>query len=172
MRDPFGHVEQGPQVDQIQFDSIMRNIESEETEGVPIVAGGSRKFDKGYYVEPTIFVDVPDTAIIQREEIFGPVMGIAKWSEEAEVIRRANDSNYGLAAGIFTSNLSTAMRVQRHLKAGTVWINTYNIFDNATPFGGYKESGVGREKGEDALNNYLLTKTITMPQVGDPCWSR
>merc|ERR1712137_615780 len=145
--DPFGDVDQGPQVDQI-------------------------KFDKGFYVEPTIFVDVPDTAIIQREEIFGPVMGIAKWSEEAEVIRRANDSNYGLAAGIFTSNLSTAMRVQRHLKAGTVWINTYNLFDNATPFGGYKESGVGREKGKDALNNYLLTKTVTMPQVGDPCWSR
>jgi len=168
--DPFGDVDQGPQVDRIQFDRIMGYIESGREAGLNLAAGGARAFEKGYFIEPTIFVDVPDSAKLQKEEIFGPVMGITKWSDEAEVIRRANDTNFGLAAGLFTSNIHTATRVQRHIRAGTIWINTYNVFDNATPFGGYKESGIGREKGRDALNNYLVTKTVTMPIQGDPAW--
>merc|ERR1712050_142516 len=143
--DPFSQVDQGPQVDQIQFDRIMSYIESGKEAGIKLAAGGARALEKGYFVQPTIFVDVPDDAKLQKEEIFGPVMGIAKFSSEEEVLRRANDTNFGLASAIFTKNINTAMRVQRHIKAGTVSANTYNIFDNATPFGGYKDSGVGRE---------------------------
>jgi len=138
--------------------------------GMKVAAGGSRKFDKGYFIEPTIFVDMPDSSKLMSEEIFGPVMGITKFSSESEAIRRANGSNYGLAAGVFTESLDTAMRVSRHIQAGTVWINCYNIFDNATPFGGYKDSGVGREKGQEALKNYSATKCVTMPIKGDPRW--
>lgn len=168
--DPFGEVDQGPQVDKLQFDRIMGYINEGRNSGLTLAAGGGRKFDKGYFVEPTIFVDMPDTTKLWKEEIFGPVMGITKFKNEDEVIRRANDSPYGLAAGVFTENLSTAMRVTRHLQAGTVYVNCYNIFDAATPFGGYKESGVGREKGKEALKNYLATKCVTIPIKGDPRW--
>merc|ERR1712110_1371876 len=119
--------DQGPQVDQLQFDRIMSYIESGKQAGLNLAVGGARAFDKGYFVEPTIFVDVPDDAKLQREEIFGPVMGIAKWSDEQDVLRRANDTNFGLASAIFSSNIHTITRVQRHIKAGTVWVNTYNI---------------------------------------------
>jgi len=168
--DPFTEVDQGPQVDQIQFNRIMSYIDSGREAGLNLAVGGARATDKGYFVQPTIFIDVPDDAKLQKEEIFGPVMGITKFSDEAEVIRRANDTNFGLASSIFSNNIHTVTRVSRHIKAGTVWVNCHNIFDNATPFGGYKESGVGREKGKDALNNYLMTKTVTMPIQGDPAW--
>lgn len=168
--DPFEKVDQGPQVDKIQFDRIMNYIDSGKTSGMNLATGGARKGDVGYFIEPTIFTDMPDENKLMKEEIFGPVMGIAKFKDEADVIRRANDTNFGLAAGLFSSNVHTINRVQRHIKAGTIWVNCYNIFDNATPFGGYKDSGVGREKGEDALKNYLATKTITMPIQGDPAW--
>lgn len=168
--DPFGQVDQGPQVDKLQFDRIMGYIDQGKSSGLNLAAGGARKFDTGYFVEPTIFVDMPDSSKLFSEEIFGPVMGIAKFSDEADVVRRANASRYGLAAGVFTSNINTANRVSRHIRAGTVWINCYNVFDNATPFGGYKESGVGREKGQEALKNYLETKCVTMPLTGDPRW--
>jgi aldehyde dehydrogenase (NAD+) len=168
--DPFGQVDQGPQVDKLQFDRIMGYINEGRASGLKLAAGGTKKFDKGYFIEPTIFVDMPDTSKLHNEEIFGPVMGISKFSEESDVLRRANASKFGLAAGIFTGSLDTATRVQRHIRAGTVWINCYNVFDNATPFGGYKESGVGREKGQEALKNYLMTKCVTMPISGDPRW--
>jgi len=169
--DPFAvGVEQGPQVDRLQFDRIMSYIDEGRASGMRLAAGGNRKFDRGFFVEPTIFADMPDDSKLMREEIFGPVMGITKFSDEGEVLRRANASPFGLAAGVFTRSLDRATRVQRHLRAGTVWINTYNIFDNATPFGGYKQSGIGREKGQEALKNYLATKTVTMPIAGDPRW--
>lgn len=168
--DPFGEVDQGPQVDKLQFDRIMSYINEGRNSGLNLVAGGARKFNKGYFIEPTIFADMPDSSKLMSEEIFGPVMGITKFSSESEVIRRANDSRFGLAAGIFTESLDKAMRVSRHIQAGTVWINCYNIFDNATPFGGYKDSGVGREKGQEALKNYTSTKCVTMPIKGDAKW--
>jgi len=168
--DPFGQVDQGPQVDNIQFDRIMNYINHGKESGMNVATGGARKGDKGYFIEPTIFTDMPDESRLMREEIFGPVMGITKFSTEEEVIRRANDTPFGLAAGLFSKDISTLTRVQRHIKAGTIWMNCYNIFDNATPFGGYKDSGVGREKGEDALKNYLATKTITIPIEGDVGW--
>mmetsp|Transcript_46299 Transcript_46299/g.83663 ORF Transcript_46299/g.83663 Transcript_46299/m.83663 type:complete len:582 (+) Transcript_46299:64-1809(+) len=168
--DPFATVDQGPQVDKIQFDKIMGYIKEGQDSGLTLAAGGARKFDTGFFIEPTIFVDMPDSSKLMKEEIFGPVMGITKFRSESEVLRRANDSKYGLAAGVFTESLDTAMRVSRHLQAGTIWINTYNVFDDAAPFGGYKESGVGREKGQEALSNYLATKCVTMPIKGDPKW--
>jgi len=170
--DPFGEVDQGPQVDQLQFDRVMGFINRAKADGVKILTGGERAHDVGYFIKPTVMVDVPDNTEMQREEIFGPVMGVSKWSDEDEVIARANDSNFGLAAGIFSNNVHTINRVTRRLKAGTVWVNCYNNFDAATPFGGYKESGVGREKGSEALKNYLATKTVVQPLSGELGWYR
>lgn len=170
--DPFGEVDQGPQVDQLQFDRVMGFINRAKESGVKIVAGGERAHDVGYYIQPTVMVDVPDSMEMQREEIFGPVMGVAKFSDEDDVIARANDTNFGLAAGVFSNNVHTLNRVTRRLRAGTVWQNCYNNFDAATPFGGYKESGVGREKGPEALKNYLQTKTVIAPLSGELGWYR
>eukprot|EP00479_Gromia_sphaerica_P012337 TRINITY_DN646_c0_g1_i3.p1 TRINITY_DN646_c0_g1~~TRINITY_DN646_c0_g1_i3.p1 ORF type:complete len:132 (-),score=31.77 TRINITY_DN646_c0_g1_i3:143-538(-) len=106
---------------------------------------------KGYYVEPTLFTDVNDDMKIVKEEIFGPVGVILKFKTEEEAIRRANDTEFGLAAAVFTQNVSKAIRVSNQLEAGTVWINNYNAFDAQFAFGGYKQSGIGRENGEYAL---------------------
>jgi len=170
--DPFTEVDQGPQVDKLQFDRIMGFMDRAAAEGIKCATGGARQGDVGFFVKPTVFVDVPDDSEMQRQEIFGPVMGITKWSDEADLIRRANDSNFGLAAGIFCDNIHTVNRVSRQLKAGTVWVNCYNVFDAATPFGGYKESGVGREKGSEALKNYLQTKLVMQPLQGEVGWYR
>lgn len=170
--DPFGEVDQGPLVDKLQFDRVMGFINGAKESGVKIATGGAQFGDTGYFVEPTVMVDIADDNFAQRNEIFGPVMGVSKFSSEDEVIARANDSNFGLAAGVFTNDVHTINRVTRRLKAGTIWVNCYNVFDNATPFGGYKESGVGREKGPDALKNYLQTKTVVQPMTGDLGWYR
>lgn len=170
--DPFTSVDQGPQVDQLQFNRIMSFIDGARDAGYGIATGGARKGDVGYYIEPTILVDVPDDAKAMKEEIFGPVMGISKFSTEDEVISRANNSNFGLAAGLFSQNPATINRVSRRIRAGTVWVNCYNNFDSATPFGGYKDSGVGREKGVHALHNYLQTKSVIQPLVGNTGWYR
>lgn len=170
--DPFGDVDQGPQVDKLQYDRVMGYIQRAKEAGVQIATGGERVHDTGFFIKPTIMVDVPDNAEAQREEIFGPVMGVSRWSDENEVIARANDSNFGLAAGVFSDNVHTVNRVTRRLKAGTIWVNCYNNFDSATPFGGYKESGCGREKGAEGLKNYLQTKTVIQPLSGDIGWYR
>lgn len=170
--DPFTEVDQGPQVDQLQFDRVMGFINRAKDSGIPLVTGGARAHDTGFYIQPTIFSDVPEDVEMWTDEIFGPVMGISKFSDEDDVVRRANNSEFGLAAGVFSNDANTLMRMQRRLRAGTVWLNCYNVFDNATPFGGYKNSGVGREKGEIALNNYLQTKTVIQPIVGDSHWYR
>jgi len=170
--DPYSDVEQGPLVDSLQFDKVMGYIQSGIDSGATVAAGGRRMFDKGYFVEPTIFTDVKDDAQIWKEEIFGPVLGITKFSSEEEAIRRANDTNFGLAAGVWSNNVDTINRVSRALRAGTIWVNCYNVFDNTTPFGGYKDSGTGREKGHYALKNYLQPKVVVMPQVGNLAWSR
>lgn len=167
--DSFETVDQGPQVDQIQFDRIMAYIDHGKGQG-RVMCGGKRLGDKGFYIEPTIFADMKDDDKVMREEVFGPVMAVAKWSTEEEVIRRANDTSFGLAAGLFTKDVANVARVSRALRAGTVWVNCWNVFDNSTPFGGYKESGIGREKGKAALDNFLQTKTVTMPIKGDPTW--
>jgi len=170
--DPFTEVDQGPQIDKLQFDRIMGYISRAKEMGIEPVVGGSRVSQTGFYLSPTIFADLPDSSEIQEQEIFGPVMGISKWSKEDEIINRANNSNFGLAAGIFSNDVHTINRVSRRLKAGTVWINCYNNFDSATPFGGYKDSGVGREKGYEGLKNYLQTKTVIQPLQGELGWYR
>jgi aldehyde dehydrogenase (NAD+) len=152
--------EQGPQVDKDQFEKILSYIEAGKREGASLLCGGKRVGDRGYFVEPTIFADVKDTMSIAREEIFGPVLAIMKFKTAEEVIARANETPFGLAAAVWTSNVFTMQKVSRELKAGTVWVNCYNVLDHVTPFGGYKDSGIGRELGSYVINHYTEVKTI------------
>ncbi|KAI5063371.1 hypothetical protein GOP47_0022292 [Adiantum capillus-veneris] len=168
--DPFQKgVEQGPQVSDEQFDKVMGYIKIGQEEGARLLTGGERFGSKGYYIKPTIFADVQDGMTISKEEIFGPVQSITKYKKLSEVIERANASPYGLAAGVFTKNLDTANTLSRALRVGTVWINCFDVFDAAIPFGGYKMSGHGREKGVYSLNNYLQVKAVVTP-IRDPAW--
>jgi len=124
------------------------------------VLGGRRWGNKGYYIEPTIFKDVQDNMTIAREEIFGPVMQILKFKDYDEVIARANSTEYGLGAGVVTNSVSLAQKLVNGIRSGTVYVNCYDVFDCNTPFGGFKNSGLGRELGEYALRNYLEPKTV------------
>ena len=162
--DPMDHkTEQGPLVDKIQFEKVLGFIETGKKEGAKVLAGGGRVGKKGYYVAPTVFVDAKDSSTIAKEEIFGPVLTIFKFDTEDEVIERANATIFGLAAGICTRDTGRALRVASRLRAGTVWVNTYNSFDAAQPFGGFKQSGHGRELGAAGLDNYTELKTVVIP---------
>jgi len=159
-------IDQGPQVDKIQFLKVLGYIEKGIEEGATLRLGGHRHGNKGYFIEPTIFTDVKDDMVIAKEEIFGPVMSIFKFKTDEEAITRANATKYGLAASVVSENGARAISTAHQLRAGTVWINTHNSFDAAVPFGGYKESGHGRELGFEAMENYLETKTVMMPLTG------
>jgi len=159
--DPFkSDTYQGPQISKEQFDSVMSYIEAGKTEGAKLVMGGHRHGNQGYYVEPTIFTEVNESMKIMKEEIFGPVVAIDKFKTIDEIIERAHMTNYGLAAAVFTKDISKAFSIANRLKAGTVWVNCYNLFSHSAPFGGYKESGLGREGGKYALDNYTELKTV------------
>ena len=163
--DPFDEkTEQGPQVDKAQFDKVMGYIESGKREGARLLCGGNRVGERGFFIQPTVFSDVQDGMKIAQEEIFGPVMSILKFSEVDEVIERANRTMYGLAAAVWTKDISKALKVANGVRAGTVWINCYNVFDPAAPFGGFKQSGMGRELGEYGLQQYTEVKTVTVQQ--------
>jgi len=146
-----------------QLETVLRYIESGRSEGATLVAGGARAdigTGKGYFVQPTIFADVAPAMTIAREEIFGPVLAAIEFADLDEAIARANDSAYGLAAGVWTRDIKKGHYVARKLQAGTVWINTYNVYDTAAPFGGYKQSGFGREMSAHALEHYTQVKSV------------
>ncbi|MCF6286129.1 MAG: aldehyde dehydrogenase family protein, partial [Candidatus Hydrogenedentes bacterium] len=150
----------GPLVSEEQFDRVTAYMESGVAEGAEAVCGGKRAGDKGYFVEPTVLVNTNPSMKVVQEEIFGPVVTAMPFTDIDEIAAVANDTVYGLAAGIWTQDISKAHRLASRIRAGTVWVNCYNIFDAAMPFGGYKESGWGREMGAQALENYLQTKSV------------
>ncbi|MFZ0773282.1 MAG: aldehyde dehydrogenase family protein [Candidatus Sulfotelmatobacter sp.] len=150
----------GPLVSQEQLSRVCGYLEAGFSEGATALTGGHKKGDKGYFVEPTVLVNTREDMKVVREEIFGPVVAAMPFDDPEEIMPRANDSEYGLAAAVWTSDISKAHRTAEYLHAGTVWINCYNIFDAALPFGGYKQSGWGREMGHDALSLYTQTKAI------------
>jgi aldehyde dehydrogenase (NAD+) len=161
--DPFdAKTEQGPQVDQTQFEKVLSYIDAGKQEGARLLSGGSRVGDRGYFVAPTVFADVKDDMKIAREEIFGPVMSILKFSSIDEVVERANTTMYGLAAAVWTRDITKAHAIANRVRAGTVWVNCYDVFDAAAPFGGFKQSGMGRELGEYGLQQYTEVKTVTV----------
>ncbi|KAG2015058.1 aldehyde dehydrogenase [Coprinopsis cinerea AmutBmut pab1-1] len=159
--DPFDEgIDQGPQISKIQYDRIMGYIDSGKADGAHVHLGGGRVGEEGYFIEPTIFTNVSAEMKIVKEEIFGPVGVIIKFEDEEDIVRQANDTTYGLAAAVFSRDINQAIRTTHKLKAGTVWVNCYNTFYPSVPFGGYKQSGIGRELGEYALSNYTNVKAV------------
>jgi aldehyde dehydrogenase (NAD+) len=154
--------DQGPQVSQSQFDSVMGYIESGQRDGATLACGGERVGDRGYFIQPTVFSDVRDEMQIAREEIFGPVMSVIPFKDVDEVVERANRTSYGLAAGVWTRDIKKAHAVANAVRAGTVWVNCYHVLDTRAPFGGFKQSGIGRELGEYGLQQYTEVKTVTV----------
>ena len=154
------NTELGPLVSQEQLDRVTGYLDQGYRSGARATAGGRRSGDRGYFVEPTVLVDAPTDASVVQEEIFGPVVVAMPFDDIDEIARQANDTRYGLAAGIWTQDLSKAHRLAAKLRAGSVFVNTYNSIDPALPFGGFKESGWGRELGEDALDLYTETKSV------------
>jgi aldehyde dehydrogenase (NAD+) len=153
----------GPVSSRKQLETVLRYIDAGKKEGATLIAGGERAdigTGKGYFVQPTVFADVRPEMTIAREEIFGPVLAAIEFADLDEAIARANDTTYGLAAGVWTRDIKKAHYVARKLQAGTVWINTYNVYDTAAPFGGYKQSGFGREMSAHALQHYTQVKSV------------
>ena len=154
-----------------QLERVLRYVDIAKNEGATLVAGGARAdigTGKGFFMEPTVFADVTPEMTIAREEIFGPVLAAIEFADVEEAIARANDSIYGLAAAVWTRDIKKAHYVARRLQAGTVWINTYNVYDTALPFGGYKQSGFGREMGMHALEHYTQVKSVFVDLISDP----
>ncbi|KAK7214206.1 hypothetical protein V2G26_021384 [Clonostachys chloroleuca] len=164
--DPFDEdTSQGPQVTRTQFNRILSYIQSGKDEGAKLVYGGKaykNLNDKGFYLEPTIFSHVTPQMRIYREEIFGPVVVILPFKTEDEVVKMANDTEFGLAAAVFTRDISRAHRITRKIKAGTVWINNSQTVDPRIPFGGFKQSGIGQEQGEAGIRAYTNYKTVVV----------
>ncbi|CAB3405628.1 unnamed protein product [Caenorhabditis bovis] len=161
--DPFNlSTTQGPQVDGNQVNTILKYIDAGKKEGAQLVTGGSKHGDKGHFVKPTVFANVHDQMKIAQEEIFGPVMSIIRFDDMEDLVEKANNTIYGLAAGVMTKDLDKALHVANTIRAGSVWVNCYDVFDAAAPFGGYKQSGIGRELGEYGLEAYTEVKTVTI----------
>lgn len=153
-------VNHGPLISKVQFDKVLGYIESGKEDGAKIALGGKAPFEKGYYIEPTIFTNVTDEMKIWKEEIFGPVVCISKFSTEKEALDRANDTTYGLGSAIFSQDISKCLRVSRNIHAGSVWVNSSNDTSPRIPFGGFKMSGIGTELGQYGLDNYTIKKAV------------
>lgn len=165
--DPFARdTYQGPQVSQTQFERIMGYIKSGKEDGATVHIGGERHGNEGYFVQPTIFTECKPNMKIVQEEIFGPVAAVIKFTTEEEAIEQANDTLYGLACSVFTRDIDRAIRVAHSIEAGTAWINCHNSTELAVPFGGFKQSGIGRELGEYGLENYTNVKAVHV-NIGD-----
>ncbi|WKX92881.1 hypothetical protein Q1695_010705 [Nippostrongylus brasiliensis] len=161
--DPFDlKTEQGPQVDGEQLATITRYVNIGKSEGAQLVTGGSKWGDSGYFFKPTIFANVKDNMTIAKEEIFGPVMSVIRFDSMENLVEKANNTIYGLAAGVMTNDIDKALHVANNIRAGSVWVNCYDVFDAAAPFGGYKQSGIGRELGQYGLEAYTEVKTVTI----------
>jgi aldehyde dehydrogenase (NAD+) len=161
--------DQGPLINETQFRTVERYIELGRKEGAKLLTGGERLtgdgLDKGFFVQPTVFGDVEPSMKIAQEEIFGPVLAVLRYETVDEAIRIANDTIYGLSAGVWSRDIPRALEVVRRIKAGTVWVNDWHLISPSAPFGGFKQSGVGREHGEWGLKGYLETKYIRVDQV-------
>uniref|UniRef100_A0A6V7QQT9 Aldehyde dehydrogenase 1 n=1 Tax=Ananas comosus var. bracteatus TaxID=296719 RepID=A0A6V7QQT9_ANACO len=167
--DPFDpHVHQGPQVDKAQFEKVLSYIEHGKREGATLVTGGKPCGEKGYYIEPAVFTDVEEDMLIAKDEIFGPVMSLMKFKTIEEAMEKANNTKYGLAAGVVTKDLNIANRMSRSIRAGIIWINCYLIIDRDCPFGGFKMSGFGKDSGMHALEKYLQVKSVITPIFDSP----
>jgi phenylacetaldehyde dehydrogenase len=157
-------VDQGPLVSQEQFEKVLGFLDSGKQEGAMPATGGDRArlpgLERGYFVQPTVFRDANNDMRIAREEIFGPVVTVIPFRDIDDGVLQANRTRYGLGAGVWTRDVKKAHRLAREIQAGTVWINCYNIYDAASPFGGYKESGFGRELGHHVLDNYTQIKSV------------
>ncbi|XP_052279587.1 aldehyde dehydrogenase 1A1-like isoform X2 [Dreissena polymorpha] len=160
--DPWEKNDNGPQIDEEQLKKVLSLIDKGKTEGAKLECGGGRIGDKGYFVQPTVFSNVQDHMTIAKEEIFGPVQSLFKFKTMEEVLRRANDTTYGLAAAVFTNDINTAMTFTQGVKAGSVWVNCYEVVNAQSPFGGFKMSGLGRELGEYGLQQYTEIKNVVV----------
>ena len=154
--------EMGPLVSEEQLNRVLGFLESGKTDGVETLIGGNRIGDRGYFVEPTVLTGARPGMKVVDEEIFGPVVCAMPFDELDEVATQMNQTSYGLAGAIWTKDISKANRMARAMRAGTVWINCYNIFDAALPFGGYKQSGWGREMGKEAIELYTEVKSVCL----------
>ncbi|XP_078176775.1 aldehyde dehydrogenase family 2 member C4-like isoform X1 [Carex rostrata] len=167
--DPFDpRVQQGPQVDKAQYEKILQYIEHGKREGATLLTGGKPCGKRGYYIEPAVFTDVKDDMLIAKDEIFGPVMSVMKFKAIEEAIERANNTKYGLAAGVITKDIDTVNRLTRSIRAGLIWVNCYFEMDVDCSFGGFKMSGFGKDSGLDALNKYMHMKSVVMPIYNAP----
>ena len=161
----------GPMANEAQYDKVLEYFEIAQQDGATCVLGGKPSELGGWFVEPTIFTNVNNNMRIACEEVFGPILAVIPFDTEAEALAIANDTPYGLAAGVWTSDMAKAMRMSENLQAGTVWINTYRAISVYAPFGGFKASGIGRENGQESIDAYLQSKTVwlsTQANVANP----